>query len=168
MGLSQGLLIKCRILFGMFTLAMIWLCRERLWLVNNPKSFFFFVDNAIRSVPSFCGLSTWRPDLVLMGVRAVRLFANLTELGSCFSDSGADEFTKESQGWPFKRGTLVLGSWENHLELRWYVLHFSWKPVHIDLPVGTIFVILQLAPFPFTIWTKRALSSTSGGCKFLL
>ena len=108
----------------------------------------------------------WRPDLVLMGVRAVRLFTNLTELGTFFSDLGADDLTKESQGWPFKRGALVLGSWENHLELRWSVLHFSWKPVHIDLPVGTIFVILQLAPFPFTIWTKRALSSTSGGRRF--
>ena len=53
-----------------------------------------------------------------MGVRAVRLFANLTELGTCFSDLGADELTKESQGWPFKRGALVLGSWENRLELR--------------------------------------------------
>ena len=53
-----------------------------------------------------------------MGVCGVRLFANLTGLSTCFSDSGADELTEESQGWPFKRGALVLGLWENHLELR--------------------------------------------------
>lgn len=50
----QILLIKRRTLFAMSTLAMIWLCLDRLWLINScppPTSQFSSLDNGIRSIP---------------------------------------------------------------------------------------------------------------------
>ena len=38
----QVLLIKRRTLLAVFTLAMIWLCQDRLWLINTPLFFFFW------------------------------------------------------------------------------------------------------------------------------